>query len=386
LLALRQRLDAIDEAIVRGIADRFTTVAQIIEEKQGRSAGIRDAEREREVLSRVERKAEALGVSGPLARKVFAEIIAHSVTRQVSTLSGVEAAGPKLNVAYQGSPYTFNHLAAEKLVSGLGRDAELAGKASFRQVVSAVLSGEADLALLLLENTAAGSISKVYDLLLTHDDLHIVREETYKVDLCLGGVEEVPLGSIERVLSHPLALEQCSHFLDELPRARAVPAFDTAEALWSVAQARDPSQAAIGSPEGIEAHGLHVLRRGIGNQEEIWNRYVALSRAPVLVDERIACKTSIIFATKHEAGALMRCLEAFSSRRLSLTKLESRPRPHRAWEYLFFMDFEGNLGTAVVAEAVEELRRHSTFIKILGSYPAKATAGVAGAGRATLAR
>lgn len=384
LKQLRDQLDQIDTDIIHAVARRFETVGHIIREKQGRSAGIRDAKREGEVLARVEQLAEAAGISGPLARKLFAEILSHSVTRQASTLTGVESAGPELNIAYQGSPFTFNHLAAQKFVAGQGRRGQLLGKASFRQVIAAVESGEADLAFLLLENTSAGSINKVYEILLQHEQIHIVGEETYKVDMCLGATTEAPLSTIERVLSHPLALEQCSAFLDALPKARAVPVFDTAEALWMVAQSKDPTQAAIGSPEGLEAFGLVALQRGIGNHEEIFNRYVALARAPIDFDARIPCKTSLVMATRHEPGALLRCLQALADRGLSLTKLESRPRPHRPWEYLFFLDFEGNLNDPNTADAIVALKANTTFFKLLGCYPARATRALPGV-RPTLA-
>src|SRR6185436_11075011 len=180
-------------------------------------------------------------------------------------------------------------------------------------------------------------------------DLHIVGEETIKVDLCLCGLAEVPLSAVERVLSHPLALEQCSVFLDALPNAKVVPAVDTAESMRLVAEAQDPTMLAIGSPEAAEAHALQVIRRGIGNHEEILHRYVALARAPVRFDPRIPCKTSLILSTRHEHGALLRCIETMGNHGLSLTKLESRPHPDRPWEYMFFTDFEGNTSDPRVA-------------------------------------
>jgi chorismate mutase/prephenate dehydratase len=372
LKALRQQLDTTDEEIVRLVSKRLDTVKQIIAEKAGRTAGIRDPQREREVLSRVEAIAEALGMSGPLARKIFSEIIAHSVTRQASTLSGLAPADRELRVAYHGTAYTYNHLAALKFLSGQGAQGLFVGRPSIKEAVAAVEADAADLAFIPIENTTGGSINVVYDILRTRD-LHIVGEETYEVNHCLAGVADTPLGAVERVLSHPLALEQCSLFLAELPRARPVPTVDSAEALRLVAEAKDPTQVAIGSPEGIEAFGLGVLRRNIGNHEELLTRYVALSRTPARFDARIPCKTSLILSTRHEHGALLRCLQVLSDYGLQLTKLESRPRTDRPWEYNFFLDFEGNTADETVAAALDELRLHTLFLKVLGCYPAKAT-------------
>jgi chorismate mutase / prephenate dehydratase len=372
LRELRQKLDGIDEDLVRLIASRMETVGLIIAEKQGRAAGIRDSKREHEILTRVETMARGAGISVPLARKIFSELISHSVSRQASRLSGLGPEEALLRVAYVGSHFTFNHLAAQKFVSELDETAAFVGQPSNKDAVAALESGLVDVAFLNIESTAAGSINQVYDVL-REKDLHIVGEETIKVDLCLCGLAEVPLSAVERVLSHPLALEQCSIFLDALPNAKVVPAVDTAEAMRLVAEAQDPTMLAIGSPEGAGAHGLNVIRRGIGNHEEILHRYVALARAPVKFDARIPCKTSLILSTRHEHGALLRCVETLGNHGLSLTKLESRPHPDRPWEYMFFTDFEGNTSDPRVAAALDELRSRALFLKVLGCYPAKAT-------------
>jgi len=371
LAALRETLDGVDGGLVRLLAERLSLVARIGEAKASGEAGIRDAARERDVLEKVEAAARQLGVSAPLVRKIFSEIIAHAVTRQAAFLSGA-VPGRAVRVAFQGVPQANSWLAAQKYLSGLGLEGELFGFRSFGEAMDALVSGRADLAILPIENTTAGSINQVYDLLLSHD-VAIVGEETWKVDHCLAGPADVPLSSIGRILSHPQGLEQCSLFLQSLPNAQPVFRFDTAEALKEVAEAGDPTQAGIGPPEAAAAYGLTILRRGIANQEENWTRFVALARSPETFDARIPCKTSLILTTRHEHGALLRCLAILSDGGLSLTKLESRPRPHRPWEYMFFVDFDGNAADERVARALDELRVAALYLKILGSYPAKAT-------------
>jgi 3-deoxy-7-phosphoheptulonate synthase len=372
LRELRQRLDQVDEEIVRAIARRLEAVGLIAQAKAGRAEGIRDPEREQEVLARVEGIARSLGISAPLARKVFSELIVHSLTRQATSLSGAPEAGRTITVAYQGAPLTYSHLAAQKYLGERADAGLFVGLPSFKAVVDQLVSGAADLAFLPIENTAAGSINQVYDILREHD-VHIVGEETFKLDLCLAGTVDVPLSAIRRVISHPLALDQCSAFIDALPHVRPVPDGDTAEAARLVAEAKDPTQAAITSPEAAAAHGLNILRRGIGNQEDVLMRYVALARMPAPVDRRVPCKTSLILSTSHEHGALVRCLQVIADYGLSMTKIESRPRPNRAWEYMFFVDFEGNSGDPRAVAAIEQLRAQTLFLKVLGCYPAKAT-------------
>ncbi len=368
---LRARLDETDAEIVRLVAQRLQTVDLIIREKSGHASGIRDPERERQVLAKVEGHAQALGISGPLARKIFSEIVAHSVNRQAATLSG--PGGRELRVAYQGSPLTYHHLAAQKYVAGLGTSGTFFGTPTIKEATDQLATGSVDLALLSIENTAAGSSNEVYDVLRTRD-FTIVGEETYQVSLCLAGPAEIPLPAIQRVHSHPLALDQSSVFLAALPHAVPIPCVDTAEALKLVAAAQDPTWVAIGSPEGADAHGLAVLRRGIGNHDEILMRYVALARQPESFDARIPCKVSLILSTRHEQGALVGCLAVLADHRLSLTKVESRPHPNRPWEYMFFIDFEGNVADPRVAAALDELRARALFLKILGCYPVKARA------------
>ena len=197
-------------------------------------------------------------------------------------------------------------------------------------------------------------------------------EETWKVDHCLAAAADVPLSALSRILSHPQGLEQCAQFLQSLPNAVPTTYFDTAGAMQAVAAAGDPTVAAIASPEAAAAYGLVVLRHDIADSEDNYTRFVVLSATPAAVDVRIPCKTSLILVTGHEEGALLRCLEVLSGSGHSMTKLESRPRPGRPWEYMFFLDFEGNAADPRTAAALDELRSAALFIKVLGSYPAKA--------------
>jgi chorismate mutase/prephenate dehydratase len=374
IVDLRQQLDKTDDEIVRLLARRLETVGLIAKAKAEHSTQIRDPGREREVLARVEALANSLGISGPLTRKIFSEVIDYSVSRQVASL--VDAERSHITVAYQGQPLTYNQLAAEQYVASRGLTGHFVGLASLTQVIEQLASGQVDLAFLPIENTIAGSVNQVYDVL-RERDLHIVGEDSFRIELCLAAVADVPLPALRRIYSHPLALEQCSAFIDGLPQVQTTPFADSRDAMRAVAESKDPTLAAVGSSEAARAHGLVILRSEIGNQDEILMRYVALARAPLPVDERVSCKTSLILSTRHEKGALLRCLQVLGEYGLSLTKLESRPRPNRPWEYMFFVDFEGNVVEPRVAAALEALRTEALYLKVLGCYPAKATPQVA---------
>ena len=366
---LRQGLDEVDSGIVRLIAERRELIAAIAKVKEDSAAAIQDPDRERRVLDAVVAEATALGVSASLVRTIFRELISDSVAQQARHLNGDD--GGPARVAFQGAAHAYSDAAARKYLAGRGLEGDLTGYRTFREAADALLAGDADLAVLPIENTTAGSINEVYALLRSRE-MFIVGEETWKVDHCLAAADDVPLSALTRILSHPQGLEQCAQFLQSLPNAVPTTYFDTAGAMQAVAAADDPTVAAIASPEAAAAYGLVVLRHDISDSPDNFTRFVVLSRTPAAVDLRIPCKTSLILVTGHEEGDLLRCLEVLSGSGHSMTKLESRPRPGRPWEYMFFVDFEGNAADPRTASALDELRAAALFVKILGSYPAKA--------------
>jgi chorismate mutase / prephenate dehydratase len=369
LADLRQGLDEVDSRIVRLIAERRGVIAAIAKRKEHSAAAIQDPDRERRVLDAVMAEATALGVSASLVRAIFRELISDSVAQQARHLNG--DGGGRVRVAFQGAAHAYSDAAARKYLAGRGLDGDLTGYRTFREAADALLAGDVDLAVLPIENTTAGSINEVYALLRARE-LFIVGEETWKVDHCLAAAADVPLSALSRIMSHPQGLEQCVLFLRSLPNAAPTTYFDTAGAMEAVAESDDPTVAAIASPEAAAAYGLVVLRHDIADSRDNFTRFVVLSATPAAVDVRIPCKTSLILVTRHEEGALLRCLEVLSGSGHSMTKLESRPRPGRPWEYLFFLDFEGNAADHRTAAALDELRSAALYIKVLGSYPAKA--------------
>jgi chorismate mutase/prephenate dehydratase len=368
---LRGSLDELDSAIVRLIAQRREVIAAVAKAKEHSSEGIQDAERERQIIESVQAQATELGVSPNLVSRIFRELLNDSIALQTSHLNGNPGGRARVaRVAFQGVTHAYSYAASQKYLASYGIEGSLTGYRTFREAAAALLSGNADLAILPIENTTAGSINEVYALLREHD-LFIVGEETWKVEHCLAAVADIPLSGLSKILSHPQGLEQCAQLIGSLPNAMAVPSFDTAGAMQAVAEAGDPSLAAIGSLEAAAEYGLVVLRRNISDSSDNYTRFVVLSRTPTPVDLRIPCKTSLILVTRHEEGALLRCLEILAGSGHSMTKLESRPRPGMPWEYLFFVDFEGNAEDPRTVAALDELRSAALFIKVLGSYPAK---------------
>ena len=189
ITGLRQDLNEVDAGIVRLIAERHDIIDAIGAAKQGATTGIQDADREQKVLDGVAAAAADLGISGSLVRRIFRELINDSVAQQARLLNG--DVGGRVRVSFQGVAHAYSDAAAQKYLAGRGLDGDLTGYRSFREAAGAVLAGDADLAVLPIENTTAGSINEVYSLL-REQELYIVGEETWKVDHCLAARNDVP--------------------------------------------------------------------------------------------------------------------------------------------------------------------------------------------------
>lgn len=277
-----------------------------------------------------------------------------------------------MKIAYQGIPQAYSHLVALKVAQQLGIAAESVPEPTFRAVVDAVAASAVQLGVLPIENTSAGSINQVYDLL-RDATVSIVGEQVWEVNHCLAAPPNSSVAQLTRVLSHPQALEQCSNFLAELTGCEILGLPNTAEAMKTVGVAGNIAWAAIGSPQAATAYGLTILRHDIANQPENYTRFVVIAATPVAVNAALPCKTSIVFSTPHRKGALVDCLQVLAEHDLNLTKLESRPRPRRPFEYLFYVDFEGAIGAANVDRALHALRQRTLFLKVLGCYLSAAT-------------
>ena len=274
----------------------------------------------------------------------------------------------ELVVGYQGTEGAYSQLAAKHHFAGSKQAIRCVGYHSFREMLEAVRAGAADYAVLPIENSIAGSINDSYDLL-AKTGLSLVGEEFQPIAHCLIGAAEVAVADIRRIYSHPVALAQCGEFLETLEDCHVEAFVDTAMAVEKVKRDADPTQAAIASEEAAALHGLPILRREIADHPENYTRMVIVAREAAHHGQGVACKTSLIFSTIHEQGALARCIAIFADRGLNLTKIESRPKPHTPFEYVFYVDFEGDVDRETTQAALRDLEAVTTFLKVLGSYP-----------------
>jgi len=263
-------------------------------------------------------------------------------------------------VAYQGEPGAYS----EEGVIALFGDVERQAYPTIRKVFEAVEVGRADHGLVPMDNSQAGSINETYDLFLKHG-LHLVGETVARVDHCLLALPGIVVEDLVEVMSHPQAIAQCEEFLSALDvKVRAE--YDTAGAAKQIHDEKLDKTGAIASRRAAELYGLEVLAEKIQTFPDNHTRFGALARDPEPLSE--PDKTSLVFGTSHKAGSLYRCLGAFAERNLSLSKLESRPRGGRPWEYVFYVDVEVPAGEPVMVEALAEVSEHATFTRVLGTY------------------
>jgi chorismate mutase/prephenate dehydratase len=377
LEGLRAALDGVDQRLIEALVQRQDLVREITALKALKGTPLRDRAREEEILTRLGDMGATAGLDRHFVTRIFQEILEQSVRRQQEALMARDnpdrAADRPLVVTYLGGEASYSHQAATRHFGGRDRTVVYRAEPSFAELVDSVVEGRADHAILPIENTIAGSIHEVYDLLRARD-VFLVGEEVQRIDHCLLGVGEVDSSQIRRVLGHPQALAQCSQFLRGLHDCRTEAVNDTATAARRVADENDLSQAALANEVAASRYGLEILARNVADREDNLTRFVVVGRSPVEIDARITCKTSLIFATRHEEGALVKVMQILAERGLNLTKLESRPRPGSPWKYVFYLDTEGRLSEGEMQATVAELEPLTQDLKLLGTYPARTLA------------
>jgi prephenate dehydratase len=271
------------------------------------------------------------------------------------------------SIAYAGEPGAF----AEDAVLAAFGDVPRTSVGSFRAVFDTVADGSAAAGVVPIENVIHGTVRENYDLLIEHD-LEIVGEVVVPVRLCLAALPGQRLEDIERVYSHIQALGQAEEFL----RSRSwqlLSTYNTAGAGKSIADAGERGAAAVLSPRAAELFGLEMLADDIGDLPGNRTRFVVLappgSRVPDLVDAPAQRRTTLVVAVRNEPGTLLSVLRVIAAHGLNMRKLESRPSRERAWEYVFWIDLDGDLADPEMAAALDEVKGVTTMTRVLGSYP-----------------
>ena len=269
-----------------------------------------------------------------------------------------------VKVCYCGDPGCY---AEEAGVKFFGENASFSGTTSFAEVFKTVETGGAKYGVLPIENTSTGYIRDVLDLMSLYN-CSIVGETAISIRHCLLGIEGSRVEDIKEIYSHEQGISQSAEFLSELENVKTIPYVNTATSAKYVAKNGDKTKAAIASERAAKLYGLSVLKKNINQKTINTTRFIIISKENRGVTN--ADKISVAFRLEHKSGSLCRALSHFSDAGLNLIHIESRPLAHKNYEYLFHVDFSGNLDEDGVKKALEKVKKECTMLKVFGNYKA----------------
>lgn len=372
LLELRDKIDAIDRQIVELYEDRMDICKQVAEFKISTGKKVFDKQREQEKLAKVRSMTHndfnAHGIEElfeqimSMSRKLQYRLLAEAGSLGRLPFIGVEEIEKsKVRVVFQGTDGAYSQAA---MMQFFGDKINSFHVDTFREAMSAIDEGSADFAILPIENSTAGIVNEIYDLLQEFEN-YIVGEQIIRIEHCLLGVPGAKLEDIKTVYSHPQSLMQTAKYLGN-QTWQQVGMKNNAFAAKMVAEDGDKTHAAIAGEHAAKFYGLDILAKGINDVKSNSTRFIIVTNQKIF--KKDANKISICFELPHESGCLYHMLSHFIYNNLNMTKIESRPIEDRDWEYRFFIDFEGNLADSAVKNALRGLRDEARNMKILGNY------------------
>ncbi len=367
---LRTKIDETDLKIKELFLQRMNLAEAIAESKLETGDKILKPERETEVIEQLTKDIEGdLKLSYASFIKKLMEVSRTHQYRKMLELGATfqldyQEEKPVVGrVCYQGLPCSYSEMAASSMFPNI----DTCPVETFEDVFLSINSGKAQAGVVPLENTTAGGVYEVYDLLLKYD-LYINYSDIEKVNHCLAAVKGTKLGDIKEVYSHPQAIAQSSEFLKQYDIVTKI-SRNTAVAAKEVAEWKNKNVGAICSKEAAECYELTVLLEGINHNKENATKFVAVSKK--LIVEKDHDRIAIVFACSHRSGSLAAVLGIFGDYGVNLTEIHSRPDGKNPWEYLFYVDFTGNLKDERIRALFYQLKEEMPFVKVIGSYQSK---------------
>ncbi len=373
LLELRKQLDELDEQIVALYEKRMDISSQVADYKIQTGKKVFDKEREIAKLNTVKNLTHN-EFNGRGIQELFEQIMSMSRKLQYKKLSesgsmgrlpfiGIDTLKERsARVVFQGAEGSYSQMAMQAF---FGEDVNSFHVETFRDAMCAIEEGSADYAVLPIENSTAGIVNEIYDLLVEFEN-YIVGEQIIRIEHCLMGVPGTKPEEIRTVFSHPQSLMQSARYLNSHASWQQISMQNNAFAARKVMEDGDKSQAAIASGQAAKIYGLEILERGVNHSQTNSTRFIIVTNQKVFLKD--AGKVSICFEIPHESGSLYHMLSHFIYNDLNMTKIESRPIEDRNWEYRFFVDFDGNLADSAVKNALRGLREEARNMRILGNY------------------
>ena len=365
----RESIDRIDKQIVELFEERMKVAGDVAEYKKNTGKKVFDPEREAQKLETLGAMAST-GFNERAIQELFSQIMSISRKYQYTLLSGQNERFEELpglprtadtKVCFFGAPGSYSEQA---MAECFGMEVSSFPAATFKEVMEAVQSGNADFGVLPIENTTTGGITDSYDLLMEYDN-YLVGEHVVKIEHALLGVPGAKIEDLCKVYSHAQGLSQCRKFFDEHPEIRPVGSGSTSASAKKVMEAGDKTVAAIASKRAAVIYGLEILAECLNTEDVNSTRFIIVTNKKQYLPK--ANKISICFELPHESGSLYKMLSHIMYNNLNMTKIESRPIPGRSFEYRFFVDFEGKITDAAVRNTLNGIREEASRLKILGN-------------------
>lgn len=373
LSEIRQEIDSVDSQIVELYKKRMGLALEVAKYKIDNNKPILDSTREKEKIEKAkamvsdnfdkEAVADLFRQIMASSRKLqyrFMEHNANTAREDYDEMNEIDKEHAK--VVYQGVEGAYSFLAMKQY---FGENVDCFNVATFTEAMEAVAKGEADYAVLPIENSTAGIVNDTYDLLCEYDNF-IVDEIYYKIDHALLGLENADISDIDVVYSHPQGLMQCSKYLDTHSDWQRIGQANTALSAKKVLEDGNVNEAAIASKDAAKYFSLKVLDTDISNNRNNVTRFVVISNKRCF--RKNAGKMSICFETAHETGSLYNLLSHIIYNGLNMTKIESRPIEGKMWQWRFYVDFDGNIDDAAVKNAMRGIEEEAKRLKFLGNY------------------
>ena len=372
LTELRSQIDEIDSSIVDLYEKRMDISRQVAEYKIENGKQVFDKAREEEKIRKVKSLTHNDFNSHGI-EELFEQIMSMSRKLQYQLLSERGSLNKlpfiqvdqleteKARVVFQGAEGAYSQAAMHQY---FGDRIDSFHVDTFRDAMIAIDEGSADYAVLPIENSTAGIVSEIYDLLVEFEN-YIVGEQIIKIEHCLMALPGTKLSDIKTVYSHPQSLMQSARYLNTYPWQQ-ISMQNNAFAARKVAEEKDRTQAAIASEYAAKLYGLEILEKGVNQSSTNSTRFIIVTNQKIFLKN--ARKVSICFEVAHESGSLYHMLSHFIYNNLNMNRIESRPIEDRNWEYRFFIDFDGNLSDSAVKNALRGLRDEARNMKILGNY------------------
>ena len=370
---LRKQLDGIDEELVALFEKRMRISEQVAEYKISSGKPVMDRQREEQKKATVRGLAsnafnargveELFGQIMAISRKLQYQMLQEKgMLKKANFIPVKTLCEGRPRIVFQGTEGAYSQAAMDTYFGG---DSDNFHVDTFREAMFAIEEGRADFAVLPIENSTAGIVDEIYDLLVEFEN-YIVGEQIIHISHALLGLSGSCREQIKEVYSHPQALMQCAGYLREHASWQQISCQNTAMAAKKILDEQDMSKAAIASLYAAKLYGLSVLEENISDESQNSTRFIIVAGRKIYRED--AGKVSICFEVPHAAGSLYHILSHFIYNGLNMTKIESRPIKDRNWEYRFFVDFEGNLSDMAVKNALAGLREEARYLKILGNY------------------